>query len=269
MDGCSRPPATASPRFTLPSSGARHEGLHLGRDRRGQCRRQRASVPAASRRCRHSGLGRPGRPINPPSSWRRAFPAITLSLGSQPPPRTTSISMSSRLTVPRCESCLTTPLAGLLDPGVVTGRLDVRDAEEGVSVGVGAARVQRRGHVVSGAGGRRVRQSTRRSSPVSSSGRAWRLGPPVWSRDSTRIAFTAFSAIGDPVRVFVVDADGTNLVDLGEGSLIQWSPDGEWLLVSRPADDEGFIDLWIMRADGSDARSLGTFLGSFLAPAAW
>jgi Tol biopolymer transport system component len=95
------------------------------------------------------------------------------------------------------------------------------------------------------------------------------VGVPVWSRDSTRIAFTAFSPIGDPLRVFVVDADGTNLVDLGDGSVLQWSPDGEWLLVSRPADVESSIDLWIMRADGSDARSLGTFLGSFTAPAGW
>ena len=71
------------------------------------------------------------------------------------------------------------------------------------------------------------------------------------------------------MRVFVVDADGTNLVDLGEGSLIQWSPDGEWLLVSRSADAESFIDLWIVRADGSDARPLGAFLGSFTTPAAW
>ena len=94
-------------------------------------------------------------------------------------------------------------------------------------------------------------------------------GVPVWSRDSARIAFTASSPIGDPLRVFVIDADGTNLVDLGEGSPMQWSPDGEWLLVSRPAGEEGFIDVWIMRADGSDARSLGTFLGSLTFPAGW
>ena len=100
-------------------------------------------------------------------------------------------------------------------------------------------------------------------------GEGLEVGPPVWSGDSARIAFTAHSPVGDPLRVFVVDGDGTNLVDLGEGSLIQWSPDGEWLLVSRSADAESFIDLWIMRPDGSDARSLGTFLGSFTAPAAW
>ena len=99
-------------------------------------------------------------------------------------------------------------------------------------------------------------------------GQGAELGVPVWSPNSERIAFTA-SPIEDRLRAFVVDADGTNLVDLGEGSLMQWSPDGEWLLVSRSADAESFIDLWIVRADGSDARSLGTFLGSLTAPAAW
>jgi Tol biopolymer transport system component len=94
------------------------------------------------------------------------------------------------------------------------------------------------------------------------------VGGPVWSRDSTRIAFTTSSAVGDPLNIFVVDADGSNLVDLGAGGMVQWSPDGEWLLVSRHAG-ESLIELWIMRADGTDARSLGTFLGSFTYPAGW
>jgi hypothetical protein len=94
------------------------------------------------------------------------------------------------------------------------------------------------------------------------------VGPPLWSSDSARIAFTAYSSVGDPLRVFVVDADGTNLVDLGEGGLVDWSPDGEWLLVGRSAA-ASYIDLWVIRPDGSDARSLGTFLESLATPAAW
>ena len=89
------------------------------------------------------------------------------------------------------------------------------------------------------------------------------LGLPLWSRDSARIAFAAVDANGDASHVFVIDADGTNLVDLDDGSPIQWSPDGEWLLVERPSDG-----LWIMRADGSDARSLRTF-HSWCRAAAW
>ena len=58
----------------------------------------------------------------------------------------------------------------------------------------------------------------------------------------------------------MIDADGTNLVDLGDGSPIQWSPDGEWLLVEPTGSGEPFTDVWIMRADGSDARSSGPSL---------
>ena len=95
------------------------------------------------------------------------------------------------------------------------------------------------------------------------------IGLPLWSRDGGRIAFDAVNANGDEPHIFVVDADGTNLVDLGAGSLSQWSPDGEWILVSRSAGEEASPELWIMRPDGSDARSLGSFLQSFFAGAAW
>jgi Tol biopolymer transport system component len=89
---------------------------------------------------------------------------------------------------------------------------------------------------------------------------------PAWSRDGGRIAFSAFSANADASHVFVVNADGTNLADLGNGNVLQWSPDGEWLLVGREdAPGALFTDVWIMRADGSDARSLGTFPSWFMA----
>jgi len=94
------------------------------------------------------------------------------------------------------------------------------------------------------------------------------FGLPFWSPDSGRIAFTAYSADLDTPHVFVIDVDGTNLADLGAGSLLQWSPDGEWLLVDRPDEDEELSDIWIMRADGSDARSIGSYL-LFIAGVAW
>ena len=80
------------------------------------------------------------------------------------------------------------------------------------------------------------------------------IGLPLWSRDSAQIAFSAVTEtdVEPQPHVFVVDVDGSSVVDLGEGSLMQWSPDGEWLLVDRAG-------LWIMRADGSEGRSLGTF----------
>ena len=89
---------------------------------------------------------------------------------------------------------------------------------------------------------------------------------PMWSRNGARIAFSAFTANADASRVFVVDADGTHLADLGDGNVLQWSPDGEWLLVSREdPPGEPFTDVWIMRTDGSDARLLGTFPSWFMA----
>ena len=96
------------------------------------------------------------------------------------------------------------------------------------------------------------------------------IGLHEWSRDGEHIAFSALSTNLDAAHAFVIDADGTNLVDLGEGSPIQWSPDGEWLLVERAAEEatEYASDLWIMRADGSDARLIGTFHSWFRA-AAW
>ncbi len=96
------------------------------------------------------------------------------------------------------------------------------------------------------------------------------IGLPLWSGDGGRIAFSTFSATGDDLEphVFVIDADGTDLIELGAGDLIQWSPDGEWLLVDRPAAVDGFSEVWIMRADGSDARPLGTFL-RWIHGAAW
>jgi PKD repeat protein len=51
---------------------------------------------------------------------------------------------------------------------------------------------------------------------------------PAWSADGNRIAFTrAFS--WDTTAIFVMDADGSNLVRLTDGAQPTWSPDGEWI----------------------------------------
>lgn len=86
------------------------------------------------------------------------------------------------------------------------------------------------------------------------------IGAPMWSGDGRRIAFSASSGDGTDSNIFVVDADGSNLIKLVDGSLVQWSPDGEWLLFSRPpADQNVSSDLWIIAANGSEPRHLGTF----------
>jgi Tol biopolymer transport system component len=81
---------------------------------------------------------------------------------------------------------------------------------------------------------------------------------PIRSRGGAQIAFSASSYAGAP-GVFVIDADGTNLRRISDGSLIQWSPDGEWLLLGRATSDGSATELSIMRVDRSEARGLGTF----------
>ena len=55
---------------------------------------------------------------------------------------------------------------------------------------------------------------------------------------------------GVPRHIFVMNADGSNVVDLGPGADPAWSPDG-----SRIAFEEG-VDIWVMNADGSDRHRI-------------
>jgi Tol biopolymer transport system component len=83
-------------------------------------------------------------------------------------------------------------------------------------------------------------------SPDSTAG----FGFPSWSPDGLRIAFEREQSI------VVMRADGSNQVALTSGTVddeyVDWSPDGNWLVFSRfIAGAKG--QLWILRADGSDA----------------
>jgi TolB protein len=68
---------------------------------------------------------------------------------------------------------------------------------------------------------------------------------PRWSPDGTRIAFSS-DRTGD-WEMFVMDADGSGIINLGPGLVEDWSPDGSRILYS----DANRGDLWIMNADGS------------------
>lgn len=83
-------------------------------------------------------------------------------------------------------------------------------------------------------------------------------GAPRWSPDGKRFAFDAcrpgFEESFTPYsHVFVANADGTGIRDLGDGAMPRWSGDGKRLTLNRYDVNQG---VWIMNADGSRAELL-------------
>lgn len=71
----------------------------------------------------------------------------------------------------------------------------------------------------------------------------------VLSPDKMRIAFQVSGA-----QLYVVENDGTGLVDLGRGERPQWSPDGRWLTFMVTEDDGYRIlssDIYAVHRDGT------------------
>jgi Tol biopolymer transport system component len=80
---------------------------------------------------------------------------------------------------------------------------------------------------------------------------------PAWSPDGSRIAYTYQGPDGSS-QVFVMDANGSNAVQLTTGSAFnlrpQWSPDGTRIAFESIADRNA--DVYVMNADGSGATRL-------------
>ena len=82
-----------------------------------------------------------------------------------------------------------------------------------------------------------------------------------WAPDGRRIAFDFESDSGD-VHIATVHADGRNRQDLTSAPGVQecpkWSPDGQWITYDAwdPAQAEFSTSIWVMRADGSEARQV-------------
>jgi Tol biopolymer transport system component len=100
---------------------------------------------------------------------------------------------------------------------------------------------------------------------------AYRDTYPVLSPDGTQIAFVRSpvptpdgqggSVIAAGSDIYVMDADGTHLVQLtdqSEGGVTQdepaWSPDGTE--IAYRSNEAGALDVWVMDADGANARKL-------------
>jgi Tol biopolymer transport system component len=114
--------------------------------------------------------------------------------------------------------------------------------------------------------------TTESSNPTRLTNNLWGAAQPVFSPDGTKIAFlnfrdgleknaTARSAAAD---VYVMNADGTDLVNLTNGTStdfqVQWSPDGKKIVLvrSQPGQSGPAInyEIYVMNPDGSDQRRL-------------
>ena len=81
---------------------------------------------------------------------------------------------------------------------------------------------------------------------------------PAWSPDASRIAFTSWRDGHD--EVYVIDADGTNLVRLTNGSAgggsPAWSPDGTRIAFASSGNWDWDAEIYVMNADGTETVRL-------------
>jgi Tol biopolymer transport system component len=84
---------------------------------------------------------------------------------------------------------------------------------------------------------------------------------PSWSPDGSKILF---GSNGRPPRIRVMNADGTNLQDIGGGSEAKWSPDGT-KVVFCAAGQKG-SDVAVMNSDGTNIKVLTGGTGMSLHP---
>lgn len=82
-------------------------------------------------------------------------------------------------------------------------------------------------------------------------------GTPVWSPDGQKIAFVSLR--DGYYQIYTVGVNGAGLQRLATGMhslYAAWSPDGEKIAFSADSDGNGWLELWLMDADGSNPRKV-------------
>ncbi len=93
------------------------------------------------------------------------------------------------------------------------------------------------------------------------------IGTPAWSPDGSKVAFgTIRMQMGQGMpRMYVVNASGEGLVDLGPGQPSSWSPDGKRLAFTGVTPDREGLCTIAPDGSNSDARSSRRQVGEVVA----
>jgi Tol biopolymer transport system component len=92
---------------------------------------------------------------------------------------------------------------------------------------------------------------------IQAPGRRWHSSP-IWSNDGKKVLFHAYLKDNETAdsHLFVVNDDGSDLKDLGQGCFGTWSPDNKQILFSiEPGNpDKEQVGIWVMNAEGKEIK---------------
>jgi TolB protein len=99
-------------------------------------------------------------------------------------------------------------------------------------------------------------------------------GMPFWSPVGAKIAFTNYGITGNDREIYIVEPDGSGLVNLTnniyDDSVLGWSPDGTDIIFRSNRDQGGLpntYDLYVMNSDGTNPVRLSN--SGYVEAAAW